>query len=69
MRFFIDYKTKGKSSYDYQEDDFTSSEDAFDFAQESAQSLKNELDGDGIGWSVEVRDAQGRKYLPFQVGA
>ena len=69
MRFFIDYKTKGKSSYDYQEDDFTSSEDAFDFAQESAQSLKNELDGDGISWSVEVRDAQGRKYLSFQVGA
>jgi hypothetical protein len=69
MRFFIDYETKGKSLYDYQGDDFMSSKDAFDFAQESAQSLKNTLDGDWIGWSVEVRDAQGRKYFSFQVGA
>jgi hypothetical protein len=42
-----------------------SSKDAFDFAEETAQSLKNKLDGDWIGWSVEVRDAEGRKYFHF----
>ena len=45
-----------------------SSKDAFHFAQETAQSLKTKLDGDWVGWSVEVRDAQGRKYFSFPVG-
>jgi hypothetical protein len=60
MRFFIDYRTKDQSLYDYQGDEFMSSKDAFDFAEAIAQSLKNKLDGGWIGWSVEVRDAEGR---------
>ena len=68
MRFFIDYKTKDRSLYDYQGDEFMSSKDAFDFARETAQSLKNGLDGEWKGWSVEVRDAAGRKYFSFPVG-
>jgi hypothetical protein len=68
MRFFIDYKAKDQSLYDYQGDEFLSSKDAFDFAQETAHSLQNKLDGEWLGWSVEVRDAQGRKYVSFPVG-
>jgi hypothetical protein len=67
MRFFIDYKREDQSLYDYQGDEFISSKDAFDFAEETAQSLKNKLDGDWIGWSVEVRDAGGRKYFSVPV--
>jgi hypothetical protein len=59
---------KDQSLYDYQGDEFMSSKDAFHFAQETAQSLKTKLDGDWVGWSVEVRDAQGRKYFSFPVG-
>jgi hypothetical protein len=68
MRFFIDYTAKDRSLYDYQGDEFMSSKDAFDFAQETARSLKTTLDGEWIGWSVEVRDAEGRKYFSFSVG-
>jgi hypothetical protein len=66
MRLFIDYKTTDQSLYDYQGDEFMSSKDAFDFAEETAHALKNKLDGTWIGWSVEVRDA-GRKYVSFPV--
>jgi hypothetical protein len=68
MRFFIDYRAKDQSLYDYQGEEFMSSKDAFDFARETAQSLKNRLDGEWKGWSVEVRDAEGRKYFSFPVG-
>jgi hypothetical protein len=54
--------------YDYQSDEFLSSNDAFDFARKTARSLKNKLDGGWLGWTVEVRDAQGRKYVSFPVG-
>jgi hypothetical protein len=67
MRFFIDYKSKGHSLYDYQGDEFMSSNDAFDFAEQTAQSLKNKLNGDWKGWLVEVRDAGGRKYVSFAI--
>jgi hypothetical protein len=46
MRFFIDNGAKDQSLYDYQEDEFMSSKDAFDFARETARSLKNKIDGD-----------------------
>lgn len=67
VRFFLDYTTKNQSLYDYQGEEFLSSKHAFDFAEATAQSLKNNLDGDWVGWSVEVRDAEGRKYFVFPV--
>jgi hypothetical protein len=67
MRFFIDYIAKDQSLYDHHGEEFMSSKDAFDFAEQTAQSLKNKLDGNWRGWSVEVHDAQGRKYFAFQV--
>jgi hypothetical protein len=67
MRYFLDYKAKDQSLYDYQGEEFMSSKDAFDFAQETAYSLKNTLDAHWAGWSVEVRDSHGKKYFSFQV--
>ncbi len=67
MRFFFDYTTRGQSLRDYQGDDFLSSKDAFDFAEATAQTLKYNLNGDWIGWSVEVRDAEGTKYFSLPV--
>jgi hypothetical protein len=58
-------QNKDRSLYDYQGDEFLSSKDAFDFAQATAHSLKNALDADWTGWSVEVRDAGGKRYFSF----
>ena len=68
MRFFFDYKAKHRSIYDYNGSNFRNSEDAFDFAELTAQLLKNSLNGDWIGYSVEVRDAVGKKYFSIPVG-
>lgn len=63
MRFFFDYITKDQSIRDYHGDEFLSAEDALDFAETTAQALKSSLNGEWIGWSVEVRDAEGTKYF------
>jgi hypothetical protein len=68
MRFFFDYKAKHRSIYDYDGNTFRNSEDAYDFAKSTAQLLKNSLDGGWIGYSVEVRDAVGKKYFSIPVG-
>jgi CheY-like chemotaxis protein len=70
MRFFFDYKARHHSIYDYNGDDFRSAQDAFDFAEATAQLLKTSLNGDWINYSVEVRDAEGKKYfsLPAEPG-
>lgn len=67
MRFFIDYTAKDRSLYDYQGEEFLSSKDAFEFAEATAQALKNNLNGAWAGWSVEVRNAEGRKYFTLPV--
>jgi hypothetical protein len=66
-RYFFDYKAKDQSLYDYQGDEFMSSEHAYEFAEATAQSLKNSLRGDWRGWSVEVRNAEGRKLFSLPV--
>ncbi len=67
MRFFFDYTTRDQSLRDYQGDEFLSSKGAFDFAEATAQTLKSSLNGEWIGWSVEVRDANGTKYFSLPV--
>lgn len=70
MRFFFDYVTHGQVLYDYLGSDFLSPEHAFDFAQTTAQDLKNSGNGEWRDWSVEVRNAEGAKFfsLPVDVG-
>jgi hypothetical protein len=68
-RFFFDYRTNDKSLYDYRGDEFASSQSAIEFAQATVQVLKHSLAGDWMGWSVEVRNAEGAKLLSLPVGA
>jgi len=67
MRFFIDYTAEGQSLYDYKGEEFLNSNDAFNFAEATAQALKNNLSGLWKGWSVEVRNAEGKTYFSLPV--
>jgi CheY-like chemotaxis protein len=70
MRLFFDYTTRDRAIYDYKGDEFLSLDDAFDFAETTAETMKHSLNGDWTGWSVEVRDAECKKYfsLPINIG-
>jgi len=66
-RFFFDYTTKDQSLYDYRGDEFVNSQSATEFAQATAQVLTHSLSGDWAGWSIEVRDAQGKKFFSLAI--
>ena len=70
MRLFFDYTTRDRAIYDYKGDEFLSLDDAFDFAETTAETMKHSLNGEWSGWSVEVRDAECKKYfsLPINLG-
>ena len=63
MHLYLDLLTKGEHLYDYKGNEFLSANDAYDFAETTVEVLKNELDGAWSGWSVEVRNAEGRKFF------
>jgi hypothetical protein len=65
--FFFDLTTTNQSLYDYRGDKFSSSQSAIEFAQETAHMLKHSLSDDWTGWSVEVRNAEGKKFLSLPV--
>jgi CheY-like chemotaxis protein len=67
MRYFFDYTSQDRSLLDYRGDEFLSPEDAFDFAEATAQTMKSDLNGGWMGWSVEVRSAEGIKYFTLPV--
>jgi two-component system, chemotaxis family, chemotaxis protein CheY len=67
MRFFFDYTSSDRSLLDYRGDEFQSPDDALDFAEATTQTMKSDLNGDWIGWSVEVRNADGFKYFTLPV--
>jgi hypothetical protein len=68
MRYFFDYTAREKALYDYQGTEFHSSQSAFEFAETMAQVLRNSLTGEWSNWSIEVRDAEGKKFLSLPVG-
>jgi CheY-like chemotaxis protein len=67
MRFFFDYTCPDRSLLDFRGDEFLSPDDAFDFAEATAQTMKSDLNGNWIGWSVEVRSADGIKYFSLPI--
>ncbi|MGB6534982.1 MAG: response regulator [Xanthobacteraceae bacterium] len=69
MRFYFDYTTKDRSLYDYQGEEFPNTEHAYDFAAATAETLKNRLNGEWLGWSIAVRNAEGRTYFSITVGS
>jgi hypothetical protein len=69
MRFFFDYTLKDRSLRDYRGEEFQSSKAAIDFAEATVQVLSHSLAGDWVGWSLEVRNADGEKLLSVPVRA
>jgi CheY-like chemotaxis protein len=67
MRFFFDYTSQDRSLLDYRGDEFLSPDDALDFAEATTQTMKSDLNGNWIGWSIEVRNADGIKYFTLPV--
>lgn len=67
-RFFFDYTTKDELLYDYRGDEFVSPESAIEFAKATAQVLEGSLSGDWVGWSIEVRNAEGAKFCSLPIG-
>jgi CheY-like chemotaxis protein len=67
MRFFFDYTSPDRSLLDYRGDEFLSPDDALDFAEATTQTMKSDLNGNWMGWSVEVRSADGIKYFTLPV--
>jgi hypothetical protein len=66
-RFFFDYRTSDQALYDYGGQDFRSVQSAEEFAQMIVLDLSHSLTDDWNGWSVEVRDAEGRRLLSLPV--
>jgi hypothetical protein len=68
-RFFFDYTAKNQAVYDYRGDEFGSIESAIEFAHETANILQHDPTGVWFGWSIEVRNAEGKRFfsLPLEV--
>ncbi len=67
MRFFFDYRTRDQALYDYGGDYFQNPQAAIEFAAAMAEDLKNRLTENWIGWSVEVRNAEGMKLSSISI--
>jgi hypothetical protein len=68
MRFFFDCTTKDQSLYDYQGTEFHNSQAAIEFAEAMAEMLGASLAGEWKRWSVEIRNAEGKKLGALRVG-
>jgi hypothetical protein len=66
-RFFFDYAAGDQRLYDYQGDEFNSSQSAIEYAERISEHLGHSLQNDWIGWHVEVRNAVGMKLSSFPV--
>ncbi len=69
MRFFFDYRTRDRSLYDYGGHEFRNHHTASEFAEAIAEDLKHTLANDWVGWWIEVRNAEGVKFLSVPVDA
>jgi hypothetical protein len=67
IRFFFDYRTRDQTLYDYGGHEFPSVQSAEEFAQMIVQDLSYSLTNDWNGWSVEVRNAEGNRFLSLPV--
>ncbi len=66
-RFFFDYIAKDQSLFDYSGHEFRTVQSAIEFAHAIAQDLSHNLSNNWIGWSVEVRNAEGKKFFSLLV--
>ena len=66
-KYFFDVVSQNHSEYDYQGRVLDAPEKALRVAELVALDLEVESDGGRAGWSVAVRDAQGRQYFTIPV--
>jgi hypothetical protein len=66
-KYFFDVVSQHRSEYDYQGCALDAPEEALRLAELVALDLEVESDGGRAGWSVAVRDAQGRQYFSIPV--
>ncbi len=67
-RLYFDYTRQDEAAYDLEGAEFQGPRDAIEFAEAIAQDLKRSLSDAWIGWSVEVRNAEGELFhsLPIE---
>jgi hypothetical protein len=68
-RYFFDYTARDESLLDYRGHEFRTIQGAIEFAHEIAQDLNHSLSTKWIGWSVEVRNADGKKFISVPVNS
>jgi hypothetical protein len=66
-RFFFDYTTRNETLLDYGGQEFRSAQGALQFAEEIALSLKNSMSNSWTGWTVEVRNPEGKRFYSLPV--
>ena len=66
-RFFFDYTTDDRSLYHYRVR-LGKLAKCDDFAQATVQLLQHSLAGGWDGWSIEVRNAEGKKFVALPIG-
>jgi hypothetical protein len=66
-RFFFDYRTRDQALYDYGGQEFKSVQSAEEFARMIVQDLSFSLTDDWHGWSIEVRNAECRRFLSLPI--
>ena len=69
MRFFFDYATKGQLLHDYRGDEFCDVDAAVEHAAVIAENLQFTLNGEWVGWWIEVRNAEGLKLSTVPIPA
>ncbi len=68
MRFFFDLKSKQHTVLDYSGEDFRHHDAAIDFAEAIALDMKHRVSAQWLGWSVEVFDEGGRRFVSVPIG-
>jgi hypothetical protein len=71
VRFFFDFTQaqKNHSLNDYEGVEFRTFQSARDYADAITSQMRNSLSGEWIGWRVDVRNADGRKFFSMPVRA
>jgi hypothetical protein len=67
MKYFFDLVGPQRSEYDYEGRNFSDPSEMFRMAELIAVNL--EFEGQWSGWSLDVRDAQGRQVFTIPIRA
>lgn len=69
MRLFFDFTNEANSLRDYHGVEFQTPQRAKEHADALARHMTKSLRGDWVGWRIEVRNAEGVRFLSMPIGA